>query len=133
MIELRGLTKRYGIQAELKYDYALKALAKMGYQAVGFGARDLRLDILSLVLNSNEAKDVLVSANVGILDFDPESRRMRIKALHPGVTVDEVQSNTGFELLVPRQIETTQPPTATELGVLRRLDPEQRYTRAKED
>lgn len=78
-LDVGGLTKRYGIQAELKYDYALKALAKMGYQAVGFGARDLRLDILSLVLNSNEAKDVLVSANVGILDFDPAySRRYKV-------------------------------------------------------
>src|SRR3990172_5819802 len=48
-MDVGGLTKRFGIQAELKYDYALKSLAKIGYQAVGFGAQDLRLDILSLV------------------------------------------------------------------------------------
>jgi len=78
-LDLGGLTKRYGIQAELKFDYALKALAKLGYKAVGFGATDLRLDILSLVLNSSEAKDVFVSANVGILDFDPEySQRYKV-------------------------------------------------------
>jgi hypothetical protein len=78
-LDLGGLTKRYGIQAELKFDYALKALAKLGYQAVGFGATDLRLDILSLVLNSSDAKNVFVSANVGILDFDPEySQRYKV-------------------------------------------------------
>ena len=78
-LDLGGLTKRYGIQSELKFDYALKALAKLGYQAVGFGPTDLRLDILSLVLNSSEAKNLLVSANVGILDFDPEySQRFKV-------------------------------------------------------
>lgn len=78
-LDLGGLTKRYGIQTELKFDYALKALAKLGYQAVGFGANDLRLDVLSLVLNSSDAKNLLVSANVGILDFDPEySRRYKV-------------------------------------------------------
>ena len=78
-LDLGGLTKRYGIQAELKFDYALKALDKLGYQAVGFGPADLRLDILSLVLNSRDAKNLFVSANVGILDFDPEySQRYKV-------------------------------------------------------
>ncbi len=78
-LDLGGLTKRYGIQAELKYDHLLKALAEMGYQAVGFGSSDLRLDVLSLLLNSSEAKQVLVSANVGVLDFDPQySRRFKV-------------------------------------------------------
>jgi hypothetical protein len=71
-LDLGGLTKRFGIQAELKFDYALKSLAKLGYKAVGFGAQDLRLDILSLALNFGNVKDLFVSANVGILDFDPE-------------------------------------------------------------
>ena len=69
-MDVGGLTKRFGIQAELKFDYALKSLAKIGYQAVGFGAQDLRLDILSLVLNFADAPKLFVSANVGILDFD---------------------------------------------------------------
>jgi Cytochrome c554 and c-prime len=77
--DVGGLTKRYGIQAEVKFDFILQALAKIGYQAVGLGASDLRLDILSLVLNSKDAKNLLVSANVGILDFDPEySQRFKV-------------------------------------------------------
>lgn len=69
-LDLGGLTKRTGVQAELKYTYMLRALAEMGYQAVGFGAQDLRLDILSLVLNMEEAPKLFTSANVAILDFD---------------------------------------------------------------
>ncbi len=78
-LDLGGLTKRYGMQADLKFEYALKSLAQLGYQAVGFGAADLRLDILSLVLNFDQAKNLFVSANVGILDFDPEySQRYKV-------------------------------------------------------
>ncbi len=82
-LDLGGLTKRYGIQAELKFDHTLKALATLGYQAVGLGPADLRLDILSLVLNSSDAKDLLVSANVGILDFDP-AYSQRFKVIEAG-------------------------------------------------
>jgi hypothetical protein len=78
-LDVGGLSKRFGIQTELKFDYILKGLAQLGYQAVGFGSNDLRLDILSLVLNSTDAKDLFVSANVGILDFDPEySQRFKV-------------------------------------------------------
>ncbi|MGD9632976.1 MAG: multiheme c-type cytochrome [Pirellulales bacterium] len=78
-LDVGGLSKRFGIQTELKFDAALKALAQLGYKAVGFGSNDLRLDILSLVLNSPDAKNIFVSANVGILDFDPEySQRFKV-------------------------------------------------------
>ena len=43
----------------------------------------------------------LVVTNLAVLDFEPESKRMRLKSVHPGVTVDEVQEATGFELLLP--------------------------------
>ena len=39
--------------------------------------------------------------NLAVLDFEPESKHMRIQSVHPGVTVDEVQAATGFELLLP--------------------------------
>jgi glutaconate CoA-transferase subunit B len=37
----------------------------------------------------------------GVYDFEPVSKRMRIKSLTPGVTFDIAQSLTGFELLKP--------------------------------
>jgi hypothetical protein len=78
-IDLGGFAKRTGIQAERKFEIALRALHELGYKAVGFGPQDLRLDILSLVLNFSDSKNLFVSANVGILDFDPEySKRYKI-------------------------------------------------------
>lgn len=54
-----------------------------------------------------------------IMDFEDESKRMRLHSVHPGVTVDEVVRNTGFELIVPPDVPTTEPPTEEELRLLR--------------
>src|SRR5215203_2806161 len=40
-----------GIQAGMKLDFSYRALARMGYAAVGFGENDLKLDLLSIALN----------------------------------------------------------------------------------
>jgi glutaconate CoA-transferase, subunit B len=69
-----------------------------------------------------------VVTDLAIMGFDEASKRMQIIALHPGVTIDQVQTNTGFELEVAAEVETTAPPTAEELAVLRHLDPERLYT-----
>ena len=58
-----------------------------------------------------------------VMDFEDESKRMRIKSLHPGVTLDQVKSNTGFDLVVPEHVRETEPPSAHQLAVLRtRID-----------
>jgi glutaconate CoA-transferase subunit B len=64
---------------------------------------------------------------LGVFDFEPESRRMRLIALHPGVSPEEVQANTGFEVLVSRELTTTEPPMEKELGILRMLDPKRQF------
>ena len=61
------------------------------------------------------------------LGFEPVSRRMRLEALHPGVTVDHVRAQTPFELLVADRVETTAPPSARELEILRALDPARQF------
>ena len=66
-LDLGGQSQRYGTQAERKFDYALRSLMVMGYQAVGFGPGDLRLDLLNLIINLDETKNPFVSANVGIV------------------------------------------------------------------
>jgi glutaconate CoA-transferase, subunit B len=57
------------------------------------------------------------------MDFDPRTRRARLASIHPGVTLDQVLEATGFAPIVPATVETTAPPTARELAILRRLDP----------
>lgn len=61
----------------------------------------------------------LVVSPLGVFDFEPVSRAMRIRSLNPGVTVGQVQAATGFELLVDGTPPVTVMPTAHELSVLR--------------
>jgi glutaconate CoA-transferase subunit B len=69
-----------------------------------------------------------VVTDLAILGFDAHSKQMKVEALHPGVGADEVQDNTGFDLLIEDQVPTTPVPTERELDVLRELDPERLYT-----
>ena len=39
-----------------------------------------------------------VITDLCVLDFAPQSRRMRVRSLHPAKTLEQVQSATGFEL-----------------------------------
>jgi glutaconate CoA-transferase, subunit B len=69
-----------------------------------------------------------VVTNLCTMDFHPESKRMRLLALNPGVEVQEVIDNTGFELLMPETIETNPEPTDEELRLLRdEVDREKLY------
>jgi glutaconate CoA-transferase subunit B len=70
------------------------------------------------------------------MDFDEEDKHMRLHSLHPGVTEEQVRTQTGFTLKTPRQIPTTPAPTQEELHILRaRVDPEGRLrkTARRED
>jgi glutaconate CoA-transferase subunit B len=69
-----------------------------------------------------------VVSTLALLDFDEETRRMRLLSTHPGVNVEQVIENTGFELIVPDQVGQNEPPTAEELRLLREeIDPEGFY------
>ena len=65
-----------------------------------------------------------VISNLGILDFGGPQRSIRLVALHPGVTVDTVRENTGFELAVADQVTETRAPSSEELRLIREvIDP----------
>jgi glutaconate CoA-transferase, subunit B len=61
----------------------------------------------------------LVVTNLAVMDFDEQSKRMRLKSLHPGVSLEQVQQNTGFDLIVPAELPQTILPTEHELRLLR--------------
>ena len=72
-----------------------------------------------------EGGPCLVVTPLGVMDFESESKRMRLKSLNPGVTLEQVMENTGFELIIPANIPETKPPTDEELRILRNeIDPE---------
>ena len=65
-----------------------------------------------------------IITDLGVMGFDEKTRAMRIDALHPGVDVEKVQSETGFELIVPDEIGRTEPPSEEDLRILRdEVDP----------
>jgi glutaconate CoA-transferase subunit B len=68
-----------------------------------------------------------VVTTLGVFGFDPESKRMRVEALHPGVTLEQVRGETGFELLTAPDVGVTAAPDDDELTMLRALDPERRF------
>ncbi len=69
-----------------------------------------------------------VITELAVFGFDEESRRMKVLALNPGVSREEVQDNTGFKLVFDEKIAVTEPPTEHELTTLRMLDPERLFT-----
>lgn len=65
-----------------------------------------------------------VVSNLGVFDFQTPDRRMRLVSVHPGVTVDDVIRNTGFELVMAAEVPQTRAPTDEELRLLREvIDP----------
>jgi glutaconate CoA-transferase, subunit B len=67
----------------------------------------------------------LVVTNLCVMDFHPESKRMRLISTHPGVTVSQVRDATGFELMIDDDVPETIAPTAHEVGLIREeIDPD---------
>ena len=54
-----------------------------------------------------------------IMDFSEVEKRMRLRSLHAGVSLEEVLCQTGFPLIVPDVIPTTELPSNEALQVLR--------------
>jgi hypothetical protein len=59
-----------------------------------------------------------VVTNLAVLDFDTPDHRLRLRSVHPGVTVAEVQDATGFELAVPDDVPTSRLPTPDEIELI---------------
>ncbi len=65
-----------------------------------------------------------VVSNLGYLDFEEKSKRMRLSTIHPGIDIDSVKASTSFELVIPENLKETKPPTEKELKLLReKVDP----------
>jgi glutaconate CoA-transferase subunit B len=63
----------------------------------------------------------VVVTSLGVFGF-ASSGEMQLESLHPGVTVDEVRTNTGWEVRLAPSVGITSAPTAEELALIRRFD-----------
>jgi glutaconate CoA-transferase, subunit B len=71
-----------------------------------------------------------VVTDLATFGFDRETGEMELATLHPGVSLDDVRSNTGWEPRVSADLMETPPPLAEELRLVREeLDPEGIYTK----
>jgi acyl CoA:acetate/3-ketoacid CoA transferase beta subunit len=67
----------------------------------------------------------VVVSNLGVFDFDTPDHSMRVRSVHPGVTVEDVRSATGFELVAGGAVPETRAPTEEELRLIREVvDPQ---------
>jgi acyl CoA:acetate/3-ketoacid CoA transferase beta subunit len=64
-----------------------------------------------------------VITQLGVYGFEEETRRMQLVALHPGVTVEQVQAESEFDILIPSGAAETVPPTPEERALLHQIDP----------
>lgn len=65
-----------------------------------------------------------VVTDLAVLDFTPDTGRLRLVSVHPGVSVDDVVAATGFDLVIPDDVPPTRIPTADELELIRSvIDP----------
>jgi acyl CoA:acetate/3-ketoacid CoA transferase beta subunit len=64
-----------------------------------------------------------VITQLGVYGFEEESKRLMLVARHPGVSYEEIEANSSFEILIPTDVPETKPPSDDERRVLREIDP----------
>ena len=69
----------------------------------------------------------LVISDLAVLDFATPDGSMRLRSVHPGVSLADVVAQTGFTLAIPESVPETRVPGEEELRLIREvLDPEAR-------
>lgn len=72
-LDVGGLIKGFGRQAELKFHTSVEAMRKMGYDAIAFGKNDLQLpaaELVSVAASVDSQQSPFVAANVGLFGLD---------------------------------------------------------------
>lgn len=73
-----------------------------------------------------------VFTELGVMNFNPETHKMRIHSVHPGHTIQEILDNTGFDIEVPENVPFTEEPTDEQLALIRtRIDPSRKWLNAE--
>jgi len=92
-VDLGGQVKRFGRQAEVKYQSIADGLRQMNYSGIGFGPADLRLpaeELVAAVASVGNEPTPFLCANVGLLGLDanltPRFRVVEIGGLRIGIT-----------------------------------------------
>jgi glutaconate CoA-transferase subunit B len=77
-----------------------------------------------------EYPDIFVITDLTVMSIDKSEGRLRVDKLMPGVSLDQVRENTGFDPLVAPEVLDVNPPAEKELHILREeVDPQKMYLR----
>jgi len=68
-----------------------------------------------------------VITDLGVLRFDRETGEMILDSIHPGVKLEDVKRNIGWDLKVSKELKITNEPLEEELSILRELNPRRTY------
>jgi len=64
-----------------------------------------------------------VITQLGVYGFDEKSKKMKLVSLHPNVTIEMIKENSGFDIIIPKDVAITKPPLKDELKILKKIDP----------
>lgn len=70
-----------------------------------------------------------IITTMAVLGFDPLTKEAVLRSYHPGLTIEQVKQNTGWDLKVADDVMETLPPTPDELAIIREYDPQGFWTR----
>jgi len=65
----------------------------------------------------------LVVTDLCVMDFGGPDHQVRLVSLHPGVTAEQVQENTGYPVVIPEEVAVTAAPTQEQLDIIAAMDP----------
>ena len=65
----------------------------------------------------------LVITDLCVMDWNGPQHMLQLISLHPGISVEQVLDNTGFEVQVPAQVPTTAAPTLLQMEIIGQMDP----------
>ena len=71
----------------------------------------------------DDIKMGLVITDLCVMDWKGANHGLRLLSLHPGITVEQVVENTGFEVEIPASVPTTAAPTEEQMAIIRLMDP----------
>jgi glutaconate CoA-transferase subunit B len=64
-----------------------------------------------------------IVTTMAVFRFPDGGGEAYLASVHPGLTVDQVRAETGWDLKVAPDVRETEPPSELELEQIRRLDP----------
>jgi glutaconate CoA-transferase subunit B len=65
----------------------------------------------------------LIITDLCVMDFGGPNHQVRLVSLHPGISAEQVQENTAYEIYREDTIPTTTAPTSEQLEIIAELDP----------